>query len=96
MFRKIIILLPPLKGRVLAQNHVFAPIFRLHTVTTGTGDLVYGYFLRVLNLLIEIYQLVPSTFSTRKGLRLHADPAPRTGLRVTAPQAQYQGVLCRR
>ena len=54
VFRKTIIYYPP-GGRIFAQNQLFTPFFRLHTVTTGSGDRVYGYFLRVFHLLIEIY-----------------------------------------
>ena len=65
VFRKIIIYYPP-EGRILARNHVFTPIFRLHTVTTGSGERLYGYFLRLYHLLIEMYPLVPFPPSGRE------------------------------
>ena len=55
-------------GRILAQNQVFTPIFRLHAVTTGSGDRPFGCFLRPFHLLIEIYPLVPFPSAVCKGV----------------------------
>ena len=60
-------LLPP-GGRILPPNQVFTPIFRLHTVTTGSGDRPFGCFLRPFHLLIEIYPMVPFPPSVRLGV----------------------------
>ena len=65
VFRKIITHPPP-GGRILAQNHVFTPIFCLHTVTKVCGYRPFGYFLRPFHLLIEIYPLVPFPPSVRE------------------------------
>ena len=70
VFRKMITHYPP-GGRILAQNQVFTPIFRLHTVTTGSGDRLYGYFLRLFHVLIEIYPLVPFPPSVHKGFSVY-------------------------
>jgi hypothetical protein len=58
VFRKIIIYYP-FWGQNLAPKHIFTPIFRLHTVTTGSGLRTYGYFLRTFHVPTEIYPMVP-------------------------------------
>ena len=65
VFRKIITHYPP-GGRILARNYVFTPTFCLHTVTTGSGDMPFGYFLMTFHVLIEIYPLVPFPPSVRE------------------------------
>ena len=37
-----------------AGIHIFTPISRLHTVTTGSGDKPFGYSLQPFHVLIEI------------------------------------------
>ena len=63
VFQKIIIYYPP-GGQIFAQNQLFTPIFRLHTVTTGSGYQPFGYFLQPFHLLIEIYVLSNGTLPT--------------------------------
>ena len=50
----------------MARNYVFTPTFCLHTVTTGSGDMPFGYFLMTFHVLIEIYPLVPFPPSVRE------------------------------
>ena len=64
--RKIIICYP-LSRQILAQKHVFTPIFRLHTVTTGSGFRNFRNSLRNFHLLTEIYSMVPFPPSLRVG-----------------------------
>ena len=51
-----------------AGKHIFTPIFRLHTVTTDSGDRRFGYFLRRFHVLIDIYPLVPFPPSLCEGV----------------------------
>ena len=67
VFRKIIINYPP-GGQIVAPKHIFTPIFRLHTVTTGSGLRCFCSFLRCFDVLIEIYPLVPFPSSVREGV----------------------------
>ena len=41
-------------------------VYRLHTVTKVFHLRLFGYFLRLFNVLIEIYPLVPFPASVRK------------------------------
>ena len=62
-----------------AGIHIFTPVFRLHTVTTGSGDRLFGYFVRLFHVLIEIYPLVPFPLSVRVGVSVYtSDPVRRT------------------
>ena len=66
-FRKIIINYPH-GGQIFAPKPIFTPIFRIHTGTTGSGYLLFGYFLRLFHVLIEIYRLVPFPPSVLEGV----------------------------
>ena len=52
----------------MPSKHAFTPIFCLHTVTTGSGEGLFGYLLRLFHVLIEIYPLVPFPPSIREGV----------------------------
>ena len=50
----------PPRGQNLAPKHLFTPIFCLPTVTTGSGDMPFGYLLLPFHVFTEIYPLIPS------------------------------------
>ena len=79
--------LPP-RGQIVAPKHIFTPIFRLHTVTTGFGDRPFGYFLRPFHVFTEIYPLVPFPSSVREGVSDVTADVLRWGAMTSARTAQ--------
>ena len=52
----------------MPPKRIFTPLSRLHTITTGSGDMPFGYSLLPFHVLIEIYPLVPFPPSVRQGV----------------------------
>ena len=78
----------PTWGQNLARKWVFTPIFCLHTVTTGSGDPTFGYFLQTFHVLIEIYPLVPFPPSVCDGVSDVTADVLRCGP-VTSAEAKF-------
>ena len=69
------------------------PIFRLHAVTAGFGDRLFGYFFRLFYVLTEIYPLVPFPPSVCEGVSDYTRTSLRWTPGTSARAQEHRNVL---